>query len=182
MAGERARRRCRPEPPRPCRPTAGRWSRPSCGCVRFRHGLRHVGGADRKIDADADAEQELAGEDEPRVRRDARKGPPRRRGSPCRPENARLRPNRSAARPPTAAPSTAPRTRAEPIRPTIAGAIVKSRVSSGSATPSEKIEKPSSKVPPLASSQRDSGRPIGASSRALKTEPSTTRFLEELGS
>jgi hypothetical protein len=68
-------------------------------------------------------------------------------------KNARLRPIRSAAMPPTAAPSTAPRTRAEPMKPSIAGAIAKSRLSSGSAIPSDTTEKPSSKVPPLASSQ-----------------------------
>jgi hypothetical protein len=67
--------------------------------------------------------------------------------------NARLRPIRSAAMPPTAAPSTAPRTSAEPMKPTIAGAMAKSRLNSGSAMPSDTTEKPSSNVPPLANSQ-----------------------------
>jgi hypothetical protein len=68
-------------------------------------------------------------------------------------KNARLRPIRSAAMPPTAAPKTAPKTRAEPMKPSIVGAIAKSRLSSGSAMPSDTTEKPSSNVPPLANSQ-----------------------------
>ena len=66
---------------------------------------------------------------------------------------AGLRPKRSAAGPPSAAPTAAPSTSAEPIRPTISGLSAKWLVISGIATPSEKIEKPSSSVPPLASSQ-----------------------------
>ncbi len=81
---------------------------------------------------------------------------------------AGLRPKRSAADPPAAAPNTAPSTSAAPISPTMSGLRANWRVISGIATPSEKIEKPSSKVPPLASSQiQYCRRPIGAlSSRA----------------
>jgi hypothetical protein len=39
------------------------------------------------------------------------------------------------------------------MKPSIAGAIAKSRLSSGGAIPSDTTEKPSSKVPPLANSQ-----------------------------
>jgi len=79
---------------------------------------------------------------------------------------AGLRPKRSAAGPPTAAPNTAPSTSAEPISPTIRELRSKCRVTSGIATPSEKMEKPSSSVPPLARNHSQyCRRPIGAPSR-----------------
>jgi len=61
------------------------------------------------------------------------------------------------------APKTAPRTSAEPMRPTMSGLSAKRLVTSGMAMPSEKTERPSISVPPLANSQSQySRRPMDA--------------------
>ena len=64
-----------------------------------------------------------------------------------------FRPRWSAISPPNPAPNTAPSTRLAPIRPTSSGWKRNSAMISGIATPSTKIARPSSNVPPVDSTQ-----------------------------
>jgi hypothetical protein len=64
-----------------------------------------------------------------------------------------FRPKWSAIVPPSPAPNTAPSTRLAPMRPTTSGVRWSTAIIRGIATPSTKIAKPSSSVPPVDSTQ-----------------------------